>query len=74
MSPPAICCGTTPSLANDLAGEASDPEFQTLQIPDLADLLAKPATEDASLRISVLNIFNARDYSGLCSFAAVPEG
>ena len=48
ISPPAICCGTTPSFAQHLAWESTDAEFQSLEVINGVDLLAEPATHLAA--------------------------
>ncbi len=48
MSPPAICCGTTPRRCEDQAGEAADAELQALHVVHRLDFLAEPAAHLAA--------------------------
>src|SRR6266478_8928218 len=43
MSPPAICCGITPSFCSTRPGKSTDAELETLEVVDRVDLLAEPA-------------------------------
>ena len=48
MSPPAICCGTTPRRSQDQAREAADAELQALHVVHRLDFLAEPAAHLAA--------------------------
>ena len=48
MSPPAICCGTTPSLVQNLPGNPPMRNLQPLEIVNGIDLLAEPAAHLAA--------------------------